>query len=101
MASQRRCRKNLPLCVYSQILMADPSRSNDETEMVWVDAWNDLLDLVGDRRDVACLLPDHTVVTVEQCKGWLQDSAYSGYSLTLTETYYEGRKAISANRSRP
>ena len=81
--------------------MADPSRSNTETEMVWVDAWNELLDLVGDREDVACLLPDDTVVSVEQCKEWLQESAYAGYSLALAEIDHEGRKAVAAKRSKP
>ena len=69
--------------------------------MVWVNAWNDLLDLVGDRHDVACVLPDGTVMTVEQCKGWLQDSAYCGYSLSLNETFHKGCKAIAANRAKP
>ena len=81
--------------------MPDPQRSNAETEMVWVAAWNDLMDLVGDRHDVACLLPDNTVVTVEQCKGWLQESAYEQYSLALHETFHHGRKVIAATRSKP
>ena len=81
--------------------MADLPRSNAETEMVWVDAWNDLLDLVADRHHVACLLPDSTIVTVDECKAWLQDSAYSGYSLSLTEIHHEGRNVIAAKRSKP
>ena len=81
--------------------MTNPQRSNAEIEMVWVDAWSVLCDLVGDRHDVPCVLPDSTVVTVDRCKGWLQDSAYAGYSVTLTEIYHEGRKAVAAKRTKP
>ena len=80
--------------------MPDPQRPNAEIEMIWVNAWSDLHELVGDRHNVDCILPDSTVVTVSDCKSWLQDSAYAGYSLTLAETLHEGRKAVAANRTK-
>ena len=53
---------------------------NSETEMRWVDAWNELYDIVRDRYDVPCELPDWSVVDVEACRGWLQESTYAGVS---------------------
>src|SRR4051812_43638078 len=57
----------------------DPMATNSEIEMRWVEAWNDLLDIVKGRHGIKCLLPDGAIVDVEECKGWLQDSVYQGY----------------------
>jgi hypothetical protein len=59
--------------------------TNTELEERWIDAWNDLYDIVGKRWNVNCLLPDGSVVDVETCKGWLQDSAYQDYYLKVEE----------------
>lgn len=53
--------------------------------MRWVDAWNDLFDIVGTRWQVDCLLPDGSIVDLDTCQGWLQDSAYDDYRLTVQE----------------
>jgi hypothetical protein len=59
--------------------------TSTEREMRWVDAWNDLFDIVGTRWQVDCLLPDGSIVDLDTCQGWLQDSAYDDYRLTLQE----------------
>jgi hypothetical protein len=56
-----------------------PSKSDQERW--WADAWNDLFDIVDERTDARCKLPDETVVDVEVCKGWLQDQAYDGWKV--------------------
>jgi hypothetical protein len=72
--------------------------TNAEIEGFWIDAWSDLHEITKDRWDVRCLLPDGEVVDLEQCKGWLQDSAYSGYIPAVTPGWVLGRPGVVASR---
>lgn len=74
--------------------------SNAEIEIRWVVAWGDLYDLVRDRRGVKCQLPDDRVVDVEECKGWLQDSAYEGYHVRVEGGWVLGEQGVIASRWR-
>ena len=53
--------------------------TNSDIEGLWSNAWSDLYEIIKDRWDARCLLPDGEIVDVEACKDWLQESAYSGY----------------------
>jgi hypothetical protein len=75
--------------------------SNADLEQRWIDAWNDLYDIVGSRTDVRCMLPDGTVVDVEGCKNWLQEQAYDGWEIAVQELKFDGRLEVAASRSRP
>lgn len=69
--------------------------------MRWVGVWSDLYELVGERRGVRCLLPDGSVVGVEECKAWLQDSVYAGFLVHVEPGWVEGRPGIIVSRSLP
>jgi hypothetical protein len=73
--------------------------SNAEIEMRWVDAWNNLSDIVGERHGVLCLLPDGSVVDVEACRGWLQDSVYGGFAVQLKSGWVGHKLGVIASRS--
>ena len=68
--------------------------NNTELEERWIDAWNDLYDIVGERWQVSCLLPDSSVVNIETCQGWLQKSAYEGYCLIVEAGWVLGKQGI-------
>lgn len=68
--------------------------NNTEIEERWVEAWNNLFDIVGERWQVNCLLPDGAIVDIETCKGWLQESAYQGYCLRVEEGWIKGKYGI-------
>ena len=75
-----------------------------EIEMRWIDAWNDLYEILKEDHDdvqygVCCLLPDGVVVDVEECLGWLQDSAYDRYYLKVDRGWVSGRIGIAVFRS--
>lgn len=72
--------------------------SNTEIEMRWVDAWNNLCDLVRDRHGVQCQLPDFTVVDVEECKSWIQTSVYEGYHVRVEAGWVLGKAGVIASR---
>ena len=74
--------------------------SNSEVEMRWVDAWNDLHDIVGDRSDVPCQLPDWSIINVETCRGWLQESVYAGYHVRVEAGWVGHRRGAVVHRSR-
>jgi hypothetical protein len=76
----------------------DDMTSNEEIEQRWIEAWNDLYELVGDRYDVKCLLPDGRVVDLEECKGWLQNSAYQGWWIKVKPGWVMGRWGIIASQ---
>ncbi|MBX7106131.1 MAG: hypothetical protein K1X57_18770 [Gemmataceae bacterium] len=75
--------------------------SNADIEMRWVDAWNDVYDIVGARRDAPCMLPDWSIVTLDECLGWLQESVYLGYAVWVVEGWVGHRWGIIANRGAP
>ena len=77
---------------------------SDEIEMRWIEAWNDLYELLkkhhGDvQYGVQCLLPDGRVVDVEECLGWLQESAYDRYYLKVNVCWVWGKPGIVVSRS--
>lgn len=74
--------------------------TNAEIEMRWVDAWNALYEIVEQRRDVLCQLPDGVAVDVEACKGWLQESVYEGYLVQVEVGWVGHRKGVIVSRSR-
>ena len=73
--------------------------SNADIESRWIDAWNALADIVRDRRNVPCMLPDFSIVDVETCQGWLQDSVYGGYLVSVTPGWVGHLRGVIASRS--
>jgi len=72
--------------------------TNTEIEMRWVDAWNDLLAIVGARRDVPCQLPDFQVVDVLACQAWLQDAVYAGDHVHVAAGWVGHRPGVVVTR---
>jgi hypothetical protein len=74
--------------------------SNPELEERWVEAWNNLFDLVApeDRWQVDCLLPDGSIVDFETCQSYLQDSAYADYFLRVQVTWVRGKHGVAVDR---
>ncbi|MDB4932818.1 MAG: hypothetical protein JWM10_5302 [Myxococcaceae bacterium] len=69
--------------------------------MRWIDAWNDLYDVFdGDRGGGDCLLPDGTVMSFEEGKGYLQTSAYEGYRLRVDKGWHRGKRVAVLTRER-
>lgn len=74
--------------------------SNADLEMRWINAWNEIYEIIGSRREVKCQLPDGSAVTVEECQGWLQQSAYAGYLLRVEFGMVLGSPGIIVSRWR-
>ncbi|HTE20260.1 MAG TPA: hypothetical protein VK689_17990 [Armatimonadota bacterium] len=74
--------------------------SNSELEVRWVDAWVDLDQIVGERWNIQCLLPDGRVVSMEECQGWLQDSAYDDWQVKVEAGWVWGKQGVIATRWR-
>lgn len=64
--------------------------TNAEIEQRWIDAWNDLVDLARAIRGASCRLPDGQVVEIEECKAWLQESAYQGWHVGVEAGAIDG-----------
>ncbi|HEY9653604.1 MAG TPA: hypothetical protein V6C95_23285 [Coleofasciculaceae cyanobacterium] len=65
--------------------------------MRWIEAWSNLYELVNQRCDVKCLLPDGRIVDLEECKGWLQDCAYQGWHVKVEADWVLGEQSIVAS----
>lgn len=74
--------------------------TNQEKEMQWIRAWSDLYELLGDRTDLPCQLPDGQIVDVETCKAWLQNSAYEGFAVQVEAATVRGKRSVIATRTR-
>jgi hypothetical protein len=74
--------------------------SNADLEMRWVDAWNEMYEIIGHRNDTKCRLPDGTVVSVEECQGWLQQSALAGFRVRVESGSVMGGQGVVAFRWR-
>ena len=77
-----------------------PEGSNDVEWMLWIDAWNEVGEIVGDRTDLPFVLPDHSCVTFSECRAWLQDSVYLGYDVDVSRGWWKGRPAVKVDRRR-
>ena len=71
-----------------------------DVEMRWVAAWNDLYDIIRNRRNMPCQLPDLSIVSDEECRGWLQDSVYAGYLVHVEAGWVGHRRGAIAHRWR-
>lgn len=69
-----------------------------EAESRRIDALDDLLDVVGYRYEVPCQLPDRSVVDVEACRDWLQDSARDGYHVRVEAGWVGLRRGVVVHR---
>lgn len=74
--------------------------TNTELEECWINAWNELYDIVGEKWQVDCLLPDGSIVDIETYKGYLQKLAYQDYVLKLEESWVRGRHGVIVSRFR-
>lgn len=72
--------------------------SNTEKEMAWIDAWNDFYDLLETNFNGFILLPDFQESSVEDAKGWIQDTVYSGFLVKFTVDYYKGKKSLFVHK---
>jgi len=68
--------------------------SNQQIEMLWIDAWNMLHELSGNRWNTRCQLPDYSIVDMETCQGWIQDAVYDGRRIDLTDGWIQGSKGV-------
>jgi len=68
--------------------------SNAEIEQRWIDAWEDVYELVGGRWGVMCLLPDGTIVDVDACLGWIQDAVYDRRLVTVKQVWIRGKPGV-------
>ena len=67
---------------------------NADIEQRWTDAWSDLYELTGGVYGVQCLLPDGQIVGPEDCKGWLQESVYAGWSVRVERGWVRGQPGV-------
>jgi hypothetical protein len=51
--------------------------------------------------DFSCLLPDGSIVGVEECKGWLQQSVYEGFLVRVEAGWVGHRQGVVVSRRRP
>lgn len=72
---------------------------NSDIQMRWIDAWNDVYNIVPKGRDAPCMLPDWSIVNVDECLGWLQDSVYQGFTVRVEEGWVGHRRGVLAYRT--
>jgi len=77
------------------------SPTNAEIEMRWVEAWSQLYEILKSLNDAHCQLPNGSVVDTEECKAWLQDSVYEGYSINVELLRIGQQHRVAVSRSRP
>lgn len=73
--------------------------TNADIESMWVEAWDTLLAMSKGRHGFRCMLPDGSVVDVDTCLGWLQDSVYSGHQVSVQSTWLFGSPGALVFRS--
>ncbi len=67
---------------------------SEKQEQKWIDAWSELYDLIQDNNEIKLLLPDWSVVSLDDMQGWLQESAYQNKTFRFEWTWYKGQKAL-------
>ncbi len=72
--------------------------SNMEQGSIWIDAWDNLEDLIKKYPEGHILVPEFKEVDAEGARPWMQESAYKGNRVQLTIDYHKGRKSIFLNK---
>jgi len=70
------------------------SLNNAEQEGVWIDAWNDLSDLLDEYPKAYILLPDYKIVNREEAEGWIQDAAYGSNRIKFEIIWFKGKRSV-------
>jgi hypothetical protein len=73
---------------------------NAQQEEEWINAWSDLYEFLKVHPQPFFLLPHWTETDLEGFKGWLQDSAYTGWKVALKLVWYKGGQSIQAVRTK-
>ncbi|WLQ17363.1 hypothetical protein O5O45_15730 [Hahella aquimaris] len=71
--------------------------SSSQQEQLWIDAWNDLDDLLAQNQFSFILLPDYVEANLEQAQGWIQSHVYADYKIHFEIAFYKGKKPIFIN----
>ncbi len=63
-----------------------------EVEMRWLDYWNELFDRL-DKSELKTVLrlSDCAELSLEDCKGWIQDQVYANLTLTFGTAHLRGK----------
>ncbi|MCX4024688.1 hypothetical protein H0A36_09700 [Endozoicomonas sp. SM1973] len=72
--------------------------SNTEKEIIWVDTWNDLYDLIEKYPGGYILLPDYIETDKEGAEGWIQNAAYESNRIVFKVEYFKGKESIFINK---
>ena len=73
--------------------------SNLAQEDIWLDAWDDLYDLIKKYPKGYILIPEYTEVDLDTAQGWIQDAAYDSNRIIFSVTYFKGRESILINKA--
>ena len=74
---------------------AQVTLTNAEREMLWIDGWNDLSDARAKLGDGYLVDAEWNEVTVEDCKGLIQATAYAtGKRVQLERVFYRGKPSL-------
>lgn len=69
--------------------------SPSEIEQRWIDAWSEVYEIVGANHDTPCLLlPAWSIVSVDECLEWIQESVYSGHILKVEASWVGHRRGV-------
>ena len=67
--------------------------SHAEREMLWIDAWGDLHELV-DKERLTLVDEAGQEMDVDECKTRIQDRAYDGEATVFERVWFRGRPAL-------
>ena len=68
--------------------------SNSEQEMLWVESWNDLYDLIEKHTVKHLLLEGYQEVDLDTAQGFIQNSAYESKRVSFKLELYKGVKTL-------
>lgn len=68
--------------------------SNSEQEMIWVEAWNDLSDIIKKYPDGYILLPEYRITDMNGAEEWIQKKAYENNLIQFSIVLYKGKESI-------
>ena len=70
------------------------SLNNTDIEMLWIDSWNELYELIEKHNVEHLLLENYQEATLESAQGFIQDSAYEGKAVDFKVDFFKGKKSI-------
>jgi len=74
--------------------------NNTEQEMMWINSYNDLIELIEDHSPAYIVLPNYIEANLDTTETWIQSAAYDSNKIIFNVDYYKGKLSVFIDKEK-